>query len=106
MSVATLANINVTVQRASSARGEWGTLEPVWSTHLRLRMRVQPLSSEEVILYSRDTVTITHKAYVNGTPDITEKDRLKIGSVIYKIKGVRNIDLADSFLTLELEEVR
>lgn len=116
MSVATLSNTSVQVQRPTETVDAWGgKTRSAWSTEQTLKMRVQPLSGSEIRLHSREEMRVTHKVYVSGKPDIRDTDRLKpTGSVggtdkwdsnrsLY-VQAVRNIDLVNSFLTLECEE--
>lgn len=108
MSVATLANTKITVQRRTVTKDAGGGITRSWSNHLRIKARVQPLSSSDMIRHSKDDARVTHKVYVPGTPDIRTADRIQTARVptghsLY-VQGVRNIDLADEFLTIEAEE--
>ncbi len=102
MSVASLANTSIVVQRptvaASAAQGE--TLATVFTG----KARIQPLSGAEINRYSRDLSSVTAKAYVAGTPDIKADDIMTAGSDTYLVKAVRDIDLLGRFTTIELEE--
>jgi head-tail adaptor len=116
VSVATLSNTEVQVQRPTESVDAWGgKTRSAWTTQQTLRMRVQPLGGDEIRLHGREEMRVTHKVYVTGKPDITDRDRLKpTGSVggtdkwdsarsLY-VRAVRNIDLVNSFLTIECEE--
>lgn len=109
MSVASLANRTIIVERATVTRDAMGGRTPTWATHLRLPARVQPLSAGEAIRSSREDARVTHRAYVPGTPDITTKDRIRVEgstpstSALY-VQGVRDVDHAGVYLTIDLEE--
>lgn len=109
MSVATLANTMVTVQRRSNSTDASGGVVQTWTAHLNLRARVQPLSAFESARFGSDTETITHKVYFPGVPDIKHSDRLqytdRLGRLrTLEIRGVRNTDELDVFTTVEAEE--
>ena len=116
MSVATLSNTSVDVERPVEALDAWGgKTRSAWLSVANYMMRVQPLSGREIINNSREEMRVTHMAYVAGKPDIRPGDRLKpLGTVagtdkwdsgrsLY-VQAVRNVDLLNSFLTIECEE--
>lgn len=103
MSVATLAVHKVTTQRKTTSVDASGGITETWANYLTLSCRIQPLSAREQQLYSRETEVVTHKIYFPGTPDITPSHRIVYGSNTFEVKGVRNIDHLDRFLTVEAE---
>lgn len=107
MSVATLANTTITIERPANTLTK-GAITQSFAQVLRVRARVQPLSSEDRIKHSREESQVTHKVYVSGTPDIRAGDRIPIvrtaGTRYLYIHGARDIDEAGVFLTLECEE--
>lgn len=103
MSIQSLAIHTVTTQRKTTASDAAGGLTETWANLLKLSCRIQPLSAREAQLYSRETEIVTHKIYFPGAPDVTASDRIIFGSNTYEVKGVRNIDHLDRFLTVEAE---
>ena len=103
MSVASLANTTITVQRATISRDNTGGAVETWAHHLTLKARVQPLSGAESQLYSRETEQVVAKAYIPGAPDVKHSDRVVIGSDTYIIRAVRNVDLLNHHTVLELD---
>ena len=111
MSVATLANLAVTVERATVTKDAMGGQIKTWAPVLRTKCRLQPLSASESIRHSKDESVVTHKAYFPGTPNIQPGDRIPITAkpiatetdYLY-VTGVRNINYLDQFLTVELEK--
>jgi SPP1 family predicted phage head-tail adaptor len=104
MSIASLANRTVTVERATVSSGSFGGVAETWAPVCRVTLRVQPLSGADVIRHSKDDMTVTHKCYTPGTPDIQAGDRFEIDGKTLLVRAVRNIDQLDKFLTLECEE--
>ena len=108
MSVATLANKTFVFQRATITRDAIGGQVETWANVARLRGRVQPLSADDAIRHAKEESLVTHKGYFSGTPDIRNGDRItlstKIDTTYLHVTGVRNIDFADEFLTVEFEE--
>lgn len=104
VSVATLSNKTITVTRVtvSSDAAQTETTSTVYTG----KARVQPLSGQEINLYSRDTASVTAKAYVSGTPDILPGDILTADTTTYFVHAVRDIDHLGSFTTIEMEEQR
>ena len=103
MSVATLSTNTIIVQRKTITQDASGGIVETWANHLTMRASVQPLSARELALYDRETEAITHKIYVSGAPDITHADRIRFKSKTYAIRGVRNPDERDRFLTIHAE---
>lgn len=111
MSVATLADKTVSVERATITRDGQGGRVETWAEVLSVSARIQPLSAGESIRYSREAEIVTHKIYVPLSPDIRHGDRIVFVNVhdvteTYEVKGVRNIDHQDRFLTIEAERTQ
>ncbi len=101
MSVASLANTVVTIQRRSLTLDATGGNVEAWTTLRRLRGRVQPLSGAEQALYSRDQEQVNGKAYFPGVVDITSADRLSFRGKIASVVNVRNPDEMDRYTVVE-----
>lgn len=110
MSVASLSITQITVQRRTITKDGWGGQTNVWTRHLDMSARVQPLSAEDrALLQQREGQVVTHRVYVSGTPDIAAEDRIKVPGKVpdarsLYVHGVRDIDLLGRFLTIDCEE--
>ena len=104
MSVATLCNRVYTIERKTIAPDAIGSPVDTYTDHLRIGLRVQPLSGAERIRHSKPDAEITHKVYAPGTPDIQHGDRIRVGNRFIYVHAVRNIDEQDRFLTIECME--
>ncbi len=103
MSVASLANKSITVQRSTDTAGAFGGKAESWANHLKLQARVQPISGSENFRYNRDLEAVLVNMYVPGAPDVTHKDRVQFRSKTYKIIAVMNTDEVDVFLKIVCE---
>ena len=105
MSVATLANRNVTIQRQTLTVDASGGTSKAWGNVLRAKARIQPLSATEILAHAELESRVSHARYVSGTPDIRPGDRLS-GSYDRKtlyVIGVFDPDQAGIFLKVMLE---
>lgn len=101
MSIATFATTTVIIQRKSQTKDATGGYVNTWSTHLTLKASVQPLSGAESLRYSRDQQQVNGKAYFVGSPDITNKDRMKYRGRIVSIVNVRVPDELNRYTIVE-----
>lgn len=104
MSVATLSNVTVQFERATTTYDAGGGPIQTWVDAARVKCRVQPLSGADVIRHSKEDMTITHKVYTPGAPDIRPGDKFTYKSRTLWVRAVRDIDWAGKFLTLECEQ--
>jgi len=105
MSVASLANQLLVVERADVLIVDKSAgIMRDFSELMRIRGRAQPLSGTDVKRFSRPDMTVTHKVYVPGDPDIRQGDRLRVAGLILYVQAPRNVDLANKFTTLECEQ--
>jgi len=104
MSVASLANRTYGFERQTTTKDAVGGQTKAWASSATVKGRVQPLSGTDQIIHARNESRVTHKGYFTGTPDILAGDRVQVGSQFLHVAAVRNVDYADSFVTVELEE--
>jgi head-tail adaptor len=110
MSIDSLCNTSLSVERMSAARDASGGSVETWASHHVLQGRIQPLSSQQRNSYSNETTVITHRVYFPGGIDISAStDRLRFSdtygvSRYLIIHGVRNIDEQGRLVTCECEE--
>ena len=104
MSVASLSNRTVQFERATITRDATGGRIQTWADSVRVKCRIQPLSGADVIRHSKEDMSVTHKAYTSGTPDIQPGDKFTLGSRTLFVQAVRDIDMLGRYTTLECEE--
>ena len=110
MSVRTLCTRSVTIQKVTLTDDAYGTAtEDRANRYTSVPMRIQPISGAEMMLYSRQATEVTHKAFVpmdlQDFSGITETDEVVDGSTTYTIVLVRNIDVLDHHLEIELRRL-
>ena len=105
MSVASLANKTLTLERQTQAADGWGSPKDTYTPTSRVTGRLQPVSGDDAMIHGRPDLRITHRFYVSGNPDIRSGDRLDdAGAKLYVV------DLGDHrqaflrFLRVGLEE--
>ena len=103
MSVATLSTNTITLQRKTPTQDATGGKVESWVPVGSYRCSIQPLGAKEVALYQREGSSITHKVYVAGAPDIRHTDRFTFKGKTYNIRGVRNPDERNWYLTIHAE---
>jgi head-tail adaptor len=108
VSVATLANSTITVQRPTITPDPVGGRTITWADHLTLKARVQPRGGRETINNAKIDDRTTHFIYIPGAPDVQQKDRItqskvRTGRSLYILR-VENIDLLDHHLRVQAEE--
>ncbi len=77
MSVASMANTNAQVMRATTPVGDFGSVVRDRGQVGTLTLRISPLSGMERTFAGREVQDATHKGYVEGASDVTFKDQLK-----------------------------
>ena len=82
----------VTVQRATDgANDDRGVAVQTWADLADVPAFVQPKSTRELMQLSQSgPVTSMHAAYLPPSTDVTEADRLVLGSDTYQITGIRD----------------
>jgi len=104
MSVASLANRRVTIQRATSSKDAGGGDVKTWADQFRVRLRIQPLSGADRIRHSRPEAAVTHKAYADGSPDIRAGDCFTVDGHTLYVRLVRDVDRLGRYTILECEQ--
>jgi len=104
VSVATLANVTVTITRQGGPSGAAQTR--AITTVGSYRARLQDLGGDEQVKYGRDTEVVNAKAYIPGAPPIESGDLLSYEGSTYIIRAVRDINRLGRFTTLDLERQR
>lgn len=104
-----LLDKTVTVQRAAEVANALGSTTRTWATHLTaIKARVHELSQTEAIELGAMRGTRVWRVQVAPNQDVTNKDRLLIGSITARITGVRknsNAQSIASLLVIDAEEI-
>ena len=80
-----------------------------------LPARIQPIKTNVMVWYQRDGIKVSHTIYI-GSPGmqplsagagitITQGEQILYGSRKFLVQGVRNIDEANVFLTVDCLEI-
>lgn len=105
MSLKSLMNTSVDVQRPTKTRGTEGGQSASWpTTYAGLRCRIQPLSAREAVLYGRETEQVTHRMYIDASVIIGIQDRVIYSSRTFFVVGVRDTDEQGRLKVVELRE--
>ena len=108
MSLRSLMNTTVNVQyvtRTDTRRG--GVAEEWTNRYANMPCRIQPMSGRETAMYGSERTAATHKMFCEAAySGITEQDRVVRGSTMYNVTLVRNIDLMDHHMEVELHELK
>lgn len=104
MSIASLANKQLAIERRTTTQDAWGSPSQSWAMIERVAGRVQPLSGNDAMIHGRPDLRLTHRAYFDGTPDIRSGDRLNMDGTILYVVGLRNLDQLNRMLVVDLEE--
>ena len=104
MSIESLADKTVTIQRASMSVTAAGAYEEVFEEPVDWKARIQPLTAAELTKLGREATEVGIKLY--GIPDgIQEPDRITYGSRTFRVLGVRDIDEQGRLATVDCIEV-
>lgn len=110
MSVQSICNISVTVERATQAQDAAGSQTLTWASHLTSqRFKIDENTGIEAIRYQRETGRLLCKGYTPGAPDIKARDRVVYGTRNFDVQSVRIRRWpggAASHLEMELEETK
>lgn len=81
-----------------------GGNETVWSVFKTVWAKVRPLSAREISYASSPTHRVTHKILIRYLPDVNARMRILLGTRLFNIHGIVNVEEANSFLELTCEE--
>ena len=105
MSIENLYNVVAVVETPTPAQTPTGSWNDTWAvTEAALRCRFQPTSGNETILDDKETVTITHKMFCASNANISNKDRVTVGSIVARVHTIRDIDILGHHLEIGLSD--
>jgi len=111
MSFRGLMNMYMNYEEASTVSDDMGGNVETWAVVYRnLHCRMQPYRGtergQERIAYDKDTTMATAVVYTPYKSGILESGRFTKGSRIFEIKLIGNVDEANKYLRIEVEEVK
>ena len=108
MTVDTLAVHTVTIEQNVGVQDGRAQVPEEWVTWAAdVRARVRPTSARERSQWLGMPTFATHIVYIPETNLLlTEQMRIKFGTRILRILGVRNVGELDRYLAVDCEEVR
>ena len=104
MSIESLADKTVTIQRASMDLMPSGAYEETFGEPVAWKARIQPLTASELIKLGREATEVGIKLY-GIPPMIQEPDRVIYGDRTFRVIGVRDIDEQGRLATVDCVEV-
>lgn len=104
MSIRSLMNLRARVERGTATRTATGGPTRTWAVTAReVPMRIQPLSANLVVEFSKAGMRVTHKGYSAQSLTLTVADRIVVGGVTYEVRGFTDTDLAGRLRVAWLE---
>ncbi len=89
MSIRTLSNKTVKIQRPKTAAGTLGNQgDLTWPNIATIRCRIEPVSGNETDRSGKTTAEVTHMMYCGKRVDIEPSDRVIAGSATYRVDYV------------------
>lgn len=94
----------IVVERYTETRDDFGGIVEAWVTHLEIEGRIRPLSGNERLASSKETLFANYRLYCN-VADIKNTDRVVYDGKTYNIKFVADPMDFGRFLQVDLEKV-
>jgi len=68
--------------------------------------RIRQLSAREREMSGSRGVDLSHRLYCDATVNVNEQDEIHIGSTVYRVEVVNNVDLTSKHLQVDVSERR
>ena len=104
MSLDSLCDKTVTVERSGLAVSASGAYEETFGIWKIVKVRIQPLRADELVKLGKQATDIGIRLY-RVPCGIQEPDRIVYGSRTYEVLGVRDIDEQDRLMTVDCVEL-
>lgn len=98
-----LLNVEVVVSRRTVTRDAFGGSVETFATVATERVRLQPMKAAEADLYSKEGVTVTHKAFFNYGSNVQARDQLAAFGSTFIVRTIMNPDYENKFLVANVE---
>ena len=108
MSIQSLCTHRIAIEQTAGAPDAQGNVPENWTTlYADVACRIRPISAQEQQLWHGRPTRATHRIYIaDATLAITEQHRIRFGSRIFAVLGVRNPDESGRYLVVDCEELR
>jgi SPP1 family predicted phage head-tail adaptor len=104
MSLSSLCDKTVTIQRISTSTDNWGGVTESYAGAGSAKARVRPVSGNDAIVASKPDLRISHIFYFATNPTVQSGDRFLYDSRYFYVKNIRDIDEQNRLLTVDCEE--
>ena len=104
MSIDSLCDKTISVQRPSTLMADTGAYEEAWAVWKTVKARIQPLNATEMVKLGREATDVGIRLYCVPC-GIQEPDRIGYGSRTFEVLGVRDIDEQDRLMTVDCVEI-
>jgi len=107
MTLGSLLNTTVTVERPAQTRGVYGEMVESFAYHATLSGRLQHKNGREMMFSDKNTLFSDYTLYVDPNADVSIKDRVIHGSQKFEVKAVDpNHDNKDVYMKVDLLEIK
>ncbi len=104
MSLDTLCDKTVTVERPTTNVTDTGAYEETFGIWKTVKARIQPLSAVELVKLGRQATDVGIRLYCVPC-GIQEPDRIVFGTRTFEVLGVRDIDEQGRLMTVDCVEL-
>ena len=104
MSIDSLCDKTITVERSGIAISDTGAYEETFGLFKTVKARIQPLSANEMTKLGREATDVGIRLYCIPC-GIQEPDRITYGTRTFEVLGVRDIDEQDRLMTVDCVEI-
>ena len=94
---------STTIDRKTITEGDCSGDTTFWTTLATVTAAIATISGSEAIRADKLGVKASHIMYINVISGLTENDRVKQGSIYYKVKFVDNPMMCDKFYQVYIE---
>ena len=105
MSIDSLCDKTIIVQRAVIAVSDAGAYEETFETWKVGKARIQPLKADELIKLGREATDVGIRLYSSVPMGIQEPDRIIYNGRTFEVMGVRDIDEQGRLETVDCVEI-
>lgn len=103
-----LLNTTASVWRTLARQNDIGAIEKTFrQIIISLPCRIRQLKATEIVpVADVDGVVLTHRLYCNPDTAIQVGDEVRVGSTVYRVGAVNDVDLAGAHWQIDLFESR
>ena len=94
----------VTIQETSNTGDAYGSNEKVWVDFQKMRAAIWPQKSKEVVVGGKITAINNQTIRIRYIPGVTTAMRVKLGSRVFEILGIKNFEERNRFLDMTCRE--